>query len=838
MATPLNPNFARVSTRRTSSGLVSPSPDPERVFRERLNRLSRSRALASLGQEAISDIHLLFQEQVEPSIMGDLFAPCNFTNINGYPHNIPDKAIEKLPSFQGNNAISATSHVKNFNVCIRKWCNTANYEDVKMRLFVLSLEEDALDWFTEQPANSYDSLQAILTAFLNKFGEKKENRHLINAISNMKKNENETMEEFNKRFNELVKSMPATVKPPDEFLLCSYLDAFGVDTAYELRRKEPANLSVAQSEALKIERARRQSGKSEIPGFNRGPSKSNDYKGKEKEETTHDPIKELTQLIKSMEANHTNQMNAIQNRLVAMERNQAQRFQTRPNDRWQNNKGPQQEHRPPNPLESTNMVDQIPPFCRPCNEFHEEATCPYVKRIMESGMQGGTSGQINMFSMEDQIHTFERNQGIDHRPNNLGVYNMIANFDEVTKIFGEKPTSGQILAMAKHKGMIYQRRDIQDWNNHRNFSPPTSELNFDLGNWVNNAKVSIPVTELLKIPSQRAKLLSAIEVTQREEKHSDEPEDEEIVLKSMNCYVGNEDHQPFYVSLIVNDRLLHNCMLDSGASSNVMTKKVMEQLNLRVSRPYHNICSMDSKRIEVCGIIKDLQVFLAAYTDRIMTMDIVVIDVPDAWGMLLSRKWASDLGGSLQMDLSYATIPMPDNTFVRLDRELEKRYHVEDPRRPNNEIIYRSCQTGSDAVLTNFFPPLTEHIQNEEIRHSSKRLSTSNFPSKHFQDKAVGLVINASSSPSQLTKKKRKKRKKNKNIKNEPPFLSRIKPQRINSRKRKRKRFGISDGHKHVEIGAIHNPKIVRIGQGTSKKEPMDLLVSRQVLMMDFTKDI
>ena len=81
----------------------------------------------------------------------------------------------------------------------------------------------------------------------------------------------------------------------------------------------------------------------------------------------------------------------------------------------------------------------------------------------------------------------------------------------------------------------------------------------------------VPVTEIVNIPSQKAKLLSAIEVTQREEKPSEEPEDEEIVLKSMNCYVGNEDHLPFYVSLLVNDRLLHNCMLDSRASSNVMT---------------------------------------------------------------------------------------------------------------------------------------------------------------------------------------------------------------------------------------------------------------------------
>lgn len=126
MATPFNPNLARFSTRRNSSGLVSHSPNPERDFRERLNRLSHSRALASLGQEAISDIHLLFQEQVEPSIMNDLFAPCDITNTNCYAHNIPDKTIEKLPSFQGNNVISSTSQVKNYNVCIFKWCNIAN----------------------------------------------------------------------------------------------------------------------------------------------------------------------------------------------------------------------------------------------------------------------------------------------------------------------------------------------------------------------------------------------------------------------------------------------------------------------------------------------------------------------------------------------------------------------------------------------------------------------------------------------------------------------------------------------------------------------------------------
>lgn len=105
--------------------------------------------------------------------------------------------------------------------------------------------------------------------------------------------------------------------------------------AYELRSKEPTNLGVAETEGLKMEKGRKQSRKSKIPSFNRGPSKSHDSEGKAKEESAHDPIKELNQLINTMEENHTNQMNAIQNRLVAMDKNQAGRFENRGNDKWQ-----------------------------------------------------------------------------------------------------------------------------------------------------------------------------------------------------------------------------------------------------------------------------------------------------------------------------------------------------------------------------------------------------------------------------------------------------------------------------------------------------------------------
>ena len=114
---------------------------------------------------------------------------------------------------------------------------------------------------------------------------------------------------------------------------------------------------------------------------------------------------------------------------------------------------------------------------------------------------------------------------------------------------------------------------------------------------------------------------------------------------------------PFYISLQVNIFLLQNCMLHSRASTNVMPLKTMQQLVLKVTRPYQNICAMDRREVEVLGVIKNLVVRLHIYRDVAVMTD-VVIDIPNSWGMLLSRKFTTHLGGSLQMNLSYATIPI------------------------------------------------------------------------------------------------------------------------------------------------------------------------------------
>jgi hypothetical protein len=63
--------------------------------------------------------------------------------------------------------------------------------------------------------------------------------------------------------------------------------------------------------------------------------------------------------------------------------------------------------------------------------------------------------------------------------------------------------------------------------------------------------------------------------------------------------------------------------------------------------------------------------------------------------MILSHKWVANLGGSIQMDLSYATIPTCENTFVTFHHEKMRMYHVEDSQDPMNELVCYGEDLGS-----------------------------------------------------------------------------------------------------------------------------------------------
>jgi hypothetical protein len=71
-----------------------------------------------------------------------------------------------------------------------------------------------------------------------------------------------------------------------------------------------------------------------------------------------------------------------------------------------------------------------------------------------------------------------------------------------------------------------------------------------------------------------------------------------------------------------------------------------------------------------------------------VVMDIMVVDVLAKFDMLLSRSWIKILGGTLQMDLPYDTIPIFCGEHRRLYREAQLAYIISDEENPTNHPLF------------------------------------------------------------------------------------------------------------------------------------------------------
>jgi len=72
-------------------------------------------------------------------------------------------------------------------------------------------------------------------------------------------------------------------------------------------------------------------------------------------------------------------------------------------------------------------------------------------------------------------------------------------------------------------------------------------------------------------------------------------------------------------------------------------------------------------------------------TKNVLT-DVVVADIPPWLGLLLSRSWGAKLKGTLQLDFSYATIPV-FGQLRKLYREKKMQYMITSKEKPLNHPI-------------------------------------------------------------------------------------------------------------------------------------------------------
>ncbi len=219
--------------------------------------------------------------------------------------------------------------------------------------------------------------------------------------------------------------------------------------------------------------------------------------------------------------------------------------------------------------------------------------------------------------------------------------------------------------------------------------PGKSPSPFSFESEVQKLKISVTLAELVKSEAFKKPTLDVLELkaTQAPNDYVNLEDDKLLVVLSPMAKPADNNSPSFYVLLTIHDKVLHNCLLDTSANHNLMTKAVMEELGLDITRPYHDLFSFASRKVKCPGLIEDLAITMTQLPMKSMMMDTVVADVPPKFGMLLSRGWIKRLGGTLQNDLSYATVLPFGGESRRLYREAQLAYIINDEKNPSNNPI-------------------------------------------------------------------------------------------------------------------------------------------------------
>jgi hypothetical protein len=97
---------------------------------------------------------------------------------------------------------------------------------------------------------------------------------------------------------------------------------------------------------------------------------------------------------------------------------------------------------------------------------------------------------------------------------------------------------------------------------------------------------------------------------------------------------------PFVLTFEIFNRNVHNCMVDSGASSNVMPLSVCQKINAEVKPSDLKIIQLDRTNVKVIGEIKNVLIRLSSNPKVHQIIDIIVVDITEFYGLFLSRDWS------------------------------------------------------------------------------------------------------------------------------------------------------------------------------------------------------
>ena len=122
--------------------------------------------------------------------------------------------------------------------------------------------------------------------------------------------------------------------------------------------------------------------------------------------------------------------------------------------------------------------------------------------------------------------------------------------------------------------------------NKTNVNMSKTQIPFSFEGEIAKIKITIPLTKQVSQDMYRSQVLKVLNIgndTNILNLTDDKPE--LLFGPKVNGKYQEGSIPPFYVILNIHDKILHNAMLDSSASHNLIPKVVMEILGLEITRP-------------------------------------------------------------------------------------------------------------------------------------------------------------------------------------------------------------------------------------------------------------
>jgi hypothetical protein len=558
--------------------------------------------------------------------------------------------LKYMPKFTGEGDITAEEHL----VAFYSYADNLNIEneDVWMRVFVQSLYGEVRKWFRGLAPGSIAGIEALDTVFLRQWGDRKDYIYYMTEFGSLKKQEGESVSDFSKRFNKMYNKIPVEIKPSKASAQISYASAFDPDFCLVLRERRATSLAQMQDVAIEVE--------SNILAADRLRNKADTDRRKGKSEASvsgsnisdpsfpHPQANELTQLLNVLKE----EMEILKTERKKMNKG-PQNTENRGGFRRPNNFSPLTMHKEKErdrddqwiqaPFQNNFVANEEERETdEPEPKIHSVEVTPPFPYLTKSAYEESL--------MDDQLNEWSKG---DKTGGGQGRYNLRSDKRAAAPDVPESSTRAKNPAdeaIDSHRGKKAQPLSpiIQ------NHAPEIKEIpkltsSFNFEHEIQKIKIPVPLTELIK-HGEFKKCFSDLLKSEASSPSIDfislQDERPAVVLGPM-VEDRDDSSPPFYTSLNIHDKVLHNCLMDSEASHNLMPKAIMEELGLEVTRAYHDLYSFDSRRVQCLGVIKDLVVSLFQLPMKSMVMDIVVADVPPKFGMLLSRSWIKRLGGML-----------------------------------------------------------------------------------------------------------------------------------------------------------------------------------------------